>query len=86
MANSLNKIIQVPIDQRLLAALDELSQAQGSSRSALIRRACHDYLERVRQETLDDAYEQGYRRVPEDSIIGRTQASLAEQVLSEESW
>ena len=81
-----NKIVQVPMEKELLAALDELSKAQASSRSAIIRRACHEYLRRVREEALDDEYERGYRRIPESESVGQAQAALAAQVLPEESW
>jgi len=81
-----NRIVQVPIDDDLLAALDELSQAQRSSRSAVIRRACREYLRRVREAALDEAYERGYRRIPEDTALGEAQASLAARSLPEETW
>ncbi len=83
---SSDKIVQVPMDIELLAALDELSHAQRSSRSALIRKACRQYLQRVREERLDDAYERGYRQIPEDAVIGEAQTTIAAHVLPEESW
>lgn len=83
---SSNRIVQVPIDENLLAQLDELSRAEGGSRSAVIRRACREYLRRVREDALDEVYERGYQRVPEDTAVGQAQASLAAQVLPEESW
>ncbi|MCH7718247.1 MAG: ribbon-helix-helix protein, CopG family [Chloroflexi bacterium] len=85
MASS-NKIVQVPIDKELLEALDELSQERGSSRSALIRSACREYLRRVREEALDAVYERGYQRLPEDDTVARAQASVTPEVLPEESW
>ena len=83
---SSNRIVQVPISPELLAALDELSRAQSSSRSALIRRACREYVQRVREEALDDAYERGYRQVPEDDAVGQAQTTIAARTLPEESW
>lgn len=80
------KIVQVPIDEELLASLDELSRGRRTSRSAVIRDACREYLRRLREEALDEVYERGYRRTPEDTATGETQASLAAQVLPEESW
>lgn len=85
MASS-NKNVQVPMDEELLAALDELSRSRGSSRSAIIRHACREYLRESREEELDEVYEQGYRRVPEDTAIGQSQAALAASTLPEESW
>ena len=81
-----NKIVQVPMEEELLGALNELSKARASSRSAIIRRACREYVHRVRQEALDDAYERGYRHVPEEKTVGEAQAGLAGRVLPEESW
>ncbi len=80
------KIVQVPIDEELLASLDELSRGRRTSRSAVIRDACREYLRRLREEALDEVYERGYRRTPEGTATGETQASLAAQVLPEESW
>lgn len=80
------RLVQVPFDEELLAALDELTQEQGVSRSALIRRACHEYLHRLREEELDDLYEEGYRRIPEDSSVGEIQVVIAREMLPEESW
>ena len=84
MASS--RVVQVPIDDALLRDLDELSKKQGSSRSETIRKACRDYLRRRRAETLDDAYERGYMRVPEESAVGEAQVAVAAQALPEETW
>lgn len=83
---SSNKNVQVPMDAELLAALDELSHSRGSSRSAIIRRACREYLREAREEALDEVYERGYRRLPEDTAIGQSQAALTATTLPEESW
>ena len=85
MASS-NRIVQVPIDEELLVALDELSQERGSSRSALIRSACREYLRWVREEALDEVYERGYQRIPEEAAVSQAQASIAAQALPKESW
>jgi len=81
-----NKLIQIPVDAELLAKLDELSKAEGTSRSAIIRRACRDYLRRMREEALDQLYQRGYEQIPEDTGVGEVQVVLAPQVLPEESW
>lgn len=74
------------MDERLLAELDTLSEVRDSSRSAIIRRACTEYLRRVREERLDDEYEEAYRRMPEDTSIGEAQVALAKDVLPKEDW
>jgi metal-responsive CopG/Arc/MetJ family transcriptional regulator len=81
-----HKIVQVPMDAMLLDALDAASKHGKTSRSEIIRRACREYLRRLRAEALDEAYERGYRRLPEDSSLGEVQTELAGQVLPKETW
>jgi len=80
------KVIQVPVDAELLAALDDLSKKRCKARSELIRRACQLYLREVENEELDRIYQNGYEAMPEEPEIGETQAAMASQVLSQESW
>jgi metal-responsive CopG/Arc/MetJ family transcriptional regulator len=80
------KVIQVPVDAELLAALDQLSKKQCKARSELIRRACQHYLREVEDEELDRRYQQGYETVPEEPDAGETQVALASQVMPKESW
>jgi metal-responsive CopG/Arc/MetJ family transcriptional regulator len=86
VSKGVGKVIQVPVDDSLLTALDAVSKEQGHSRSETIRRACRDYLARQRVSALEDAYEAGYRRVPESNAVGAAQAIIAAESLSEESW
>jgi metal-responsive CopG/Arc/MetJ family transcriptional regulator len=80
------KVIQVPVDAELLAALDQLSKKQCKARSELIRRACQHYLREVEDEDLDRRYQQGYEAVPEEPDAGEAQVALASQVMPKESW
>jgi metal-responsive CopG/Arc/MetJ family transcriptional regulator len=80
------KVIQVPIDEELLRALDRVSRDRHASRSEVIREACRRYLRAVRQDKLDRVYEEGYRRAPESPSLGETQAALASSVLEPEDW
>lgn len=80
------RIVQVPIDEELLADLDKATKAARTSRSALIRLACREYIRRIREEKLDEAYRRGYERIPETSDIGEAQAAMAAEVLPKESW
>jgi metal-responsive CopG/Arc/MetJ family transcriptional regulator len=86
LMGTFNKIVQIPIDAELLSALDELARTGAEARSALIRRACTEYLRRLREEELDRAYEEGYRRIPEDSSVGDAQVAMARDILPKESW
>lgn len=80
------KVIQVPVDEELLVALDETSRKQNKARAELIREACRCYLEGVESEELDRLYQQGYERVPEGPDLGEAQIGLAAEILPEESW
>jgi metal-responsive CopG/Arc/MetJ family transcriptional regulator len=80
------KVIQVPVDEELLVALDRTSRKQNKARAELIRKACRRYLEQVESEELDRLYQQGYRRLPEESQAGEAQIAAAGEILPRESW
>jgi metal-responsive CopG/Arc/MetJ family transcriptional regulator len=80
------KVIQVPVDEELLVALDQRSRKQNKARAELIREACQAYLEQVESDELDRLYQQGYERVPEESKLGNAQANLVVGILPKESW
>ena len=80
------KVIQVPVDEELLIALDQLSRKQRKARSELIRQACQSYLGQVESEELDRLYQQGYERLPEEAELGEVQIALASEILPKESW
>ena len=80
------KVIQVPIDEELLTALNQLSSKQHKARSELIRQACRRYLRQVESEELDRLYQQAYERLPEETELGEVQIALAGEILPKESW
>ena len=80
------KVIQVPVDTELLAALDQLSKKNCEARSELIRRACQHCLREVEYEELDRRYQEGYGAAPEEPDAGEAQVALASQVVPKESW
>ena len=80
------KVIQVPVDERLLTALDQTSRKQNRARAELIREACQCYLTQMESEELDRLYQQGYERVPEGPELGQAQIGLAAEILPEEKW
>jgi metal-responsive CopG/Arc/MetJ family transcriptional regulator len=80
------KVIQVPVDEKLLIALDKLSRKQSKARSEIIRQACQHYLDQLESEELDRIYQQGYERVPEEAEIGKAQVTLTVEILPGESW
>jgi metal-responsive CopG/Arc/MetJ family transcriptional regulator len=79
-------VIQVPIDESLLGALDALARQRRLPRAELIRRACRRYVSDERRAELDEVYQAGYRRVPEEPGVGLAQVALAGQVLPPETW
>jgi len=80
------KVIQVPVDDELLIALDRTSRKQNKARAKLIREACQCYLEQVESEELDRLYREGYERLPEGPESGEAQIGLAGEILPGESW
>lgn len=60
------KVIQISIDERLLAAADADPEVKRLGRSAVLRKALFDYLRRKRREEISAAYARAYARpVPE---------------------
>ena len=82
----MSRVVQVPMDGDMVAALDALAAQRGEARAGVIRAACRDYLRSQRTRQLDDAYEEGYRRLPETAGIGEAQAAVAAEVLPAETW
>jgi metal-responsive CopG/Arc/MetJ family transcriptional regulator len=80
------KVIQVPVDENLLVALDRRSRRQKKARAELIREACRCYLTQMESEELDRLYQQGYEKVPERPELAEAQVGLVGEILTEESW
>jgi len=80
------KVIQVPMDEGLLRAITGKAKASRSTRAALIRHACKDYLRRLEEEELDRQYVEGYRRKPEKPGLGVAGTKLAARVWPKEDW
>lgn len=80
------KIIQVPMDGKLLQAVNRRAKANRSTRAALIRAACDEYLRKLEEEELDRRYIEGYRRKPEDPAWGKLGEKLAAEVWPKEDW
>ena len=80
------KVIQVPMDETLLRAVNREARASRSTRAALIRAACQEYLRKREERELDRRYIAGYRRKPEKGAWGTLGARLAADVLAKERW
>ncbi|MBI2913305.1 MAG: ribbon-helix-helix protein, CopG family [Chloroflexi bacterium] len=86
---SKSKIIQVPVPEKLLRELDELSEKRGQSRSALIREACAEYMASLEEAEAVQRYIQSYVEMPEteeEKQWGELGAQLAAEVWGEEDW
>ena len=80
------KVIQVPMDERLLKEVNRKAKTQRSTRAALIRKACEEYLRHLEVQELERQYVEGYQRKPEDPRWGRLGAKLAAHVWPKEDW
>jgi len=80
------KVIQVPMDDKLLREMNRKAKASKSTRAAVIRKACEEYIRRLEEEELDRQYIEGYRRKPEDPVWGRIGSHLASEVWPREKW
>lgn len=54
------KAIQVTLDEPLLSALDADDEVKRDGRSAVLRRAAAEYLQRKRRISIAEAYRRGY--------------------------
>lgn len=54
------KAIQITVDENLLAELDESDEVKRDGRSAVMRRAVAEYLERRRRRAISDGYLRAY--------------------------
>ena len=80
------KVIQVPVDEDLLADLDQFSEKQRKSRSEFIRQACQRYIGQLESEELDRLYKHGYETLPEEAEVAEAQIAVACEVLPMEQW
>lgn len=66
------KAIQVLFDEQLLARLDATDEVQKDGRSAVLRRAAADYLNRRRRHAIAESYRQAYgaKEGPGDEFPG----------------
>lgn len=58
------KAIQITVDERLLAQLDDDAEVKREGRSAVIRRALTEYLSKKHRSAVATAYQRGYKKYP----------------------
>lgn len=76
--------VAVSIPSDVLAALERVRKRLGTSRSALVTQAIEHWLRSQALTAKDEAYVEGYLRVPEDSDNASSVALAA--VASWERW
>jgi len=54
------KAVQITLDEELLARLDTDPEVKRDGRSAVLRRAAREYLERRRREAITQQYRKAY--------------------------
>jgi len=75
--------VLVQLDDELVARLDELAEAEGISRSELLRRGAWAVLEANQQRDADRILQDAYRRVPQDPALVSSARRLAAQTAPE---
>jgi metal-responsive CopG/Arc/MetJ family transcriptional regulator len=58
------KTIQITMDENLLEQLDQDQETQRDGRSAVLRRAIAEYLERRRRQDIAERYRKAYSKKP----------------------
>jgi predicted transcriptional regulator len=71
---------------RFIAQVDRFAKARRESRAAFIRRACEHFIEELREQELEAAYERGYREHPEELEFAEAAARLAAETWPSEDW
>jgi hypothetical protein len=80
------KIIQVPMDDRLLKQIDATAGIVAESRAAFIREACQQRLKSLHAKELDRLYIEGHRSRPENLDWAESSAKLLSKRLPKEKW
>lgn len=76
----------VQLNDALLAVLDRRAQANGCSRSELIRQAVTSYLAGDREEAIDAQIVAGYQRTPEMSESAAWAEHDLRESIAEDPW
>ena len=69
--------IQVVLDKELLQATDRAARRTKLNRSALIREALREHLQRMEKRALEERDRQGYARIPQshdESLVWESEA------------
>lgn len=75
--------VLVQLDDELVERLDRLAEAEGTSRSELLRRGAAAVLEATEQMQADRALREAYRREPQDPALIASARRLAARTVPE---
>ncbi|MET0903653.1 MAG: ribbon-helix-helix protein, CopG family [Acidimicrobiales bacterium] len=75
--------VLVQLDDELVHRLDVLAEAEGTSRSDLLRRGAAAVLEAADQRKADRVLRDAYRRIPQDPALVTSARRLAAQTTPE---
>ena len=79
--------IAVKLPDRLVRELDELvAQGRFSSRSSAVRRGVELVVSGQRRDAIEEAYANGYRRLPESESELAEADRLARRAIDDEPW
>jgi metal-responsive CopG/Arc/MetJ family transcriptional regulator len=77
------KEVLVQLDDDLVDRLDRLAEAEGTSRSELLRRGATAVLDAAAQSQADRSLRDAYRRIPQDPEVVASARRLAAQTAPE---
>ncbi|MGH9226097.1 MAG: ribbon-helix-helix protein, CopG family [Acidimicrobiales bacterium] len=77
------KEVLVQLDDDLVERLDRLAEAEGTSRSELLRRGAAAVLEAAEQLEADRVLRDAYRRIPQDPALVSSARRLAAETAPE---
>jgi hypothetical protein len=80
------KVVQVPMQEDLLAALGKGSRNKDRPHLEVSRDARWPVLGQREEKPLDREYEEGYRQIPEAPTLAEAAAIMAGEVLDKETW
>ncbi len=76
------EIVQIVLDKRLLQAADQAAKRTRKNRSALVRDALREHLQRLEIQAKEDRDRQGYSRNPqthEESLAWEAEAAWPQE-------
>ncbi len=77
------KEVLVQLDDELVERLDRLAEAEGTSRSELLRRGAAAVLEAAELQEADRVLRDAYRRIPQDPALVSSARRLAARTAPE---